>query len=528
VPKLILVNPSMSTVGLSFMTPRWLFVLAQATPTNLIGDPILVNESIERFDPKMVEAGDIVGVGIASGNCVAGYRVLREAKSRGASVIVGGIHTTIFPDEPLEMGADAVVTGNGDLIWRQVVQDALNKKLRNRYIGGRVPGDALLKARWDLLDPQKYMFPTVQTVAGCPENCSFCSVWVTEGRHPRQRLADKVIEEVNELYELGYRFFLFADDNFNPATLGRIAREPSAEKRSELERIREERLRFFDEYDRSVPKDIYAFTQITSEIVSDQEYLAAMYHKMRVRQALIGVESFSQEGLVSANKQWNPVGQDMIRVIQHVQANGIVVLSSIICGLESDTVQTLETMRRFAIESGTVMAQFTLYGPYPGTKDYYEMMCDKKNRDKPNYVPKRKTEILRERFWLTTAGPLDIIRHANLKPEELLGQNRLCWTSFYSCKQILRRIRTSMPKSWPLMGKVSYFLISLAFKRVYAGYGVSADSVQRHKLGFFTKIFIKIGVSFYSFFCGRKVSIRISGSLRRPIGHKQADERVSE
>jgi len=279
-PKVILVNPANSTLGYSVITPRWLFVIAQATPAELVGDPILVDEAIEKFDPSIVRPGDVVGIGISTGNCLAGYRILKEAKSNGATVIMGGIHPTIFPDEPLEMGADAVVTGNGDLIWSKVIKDALSHNLQRRYLGGRVPGDALLKARWDLVDPRQYTFPTIQTVAGCPENCSFCSVWVTDGRQPRQRLKNKIIEEVNELYDLGFRYIIFADDNFNPATLGRIAREPSPQKRNQLEQVREERLRFFDEYDRSVPPNLFAFTQMTTEVTTDEEYLSAIYHKV--------------------------------------------------------------------------------------------------------------------------------------------------------------------------------------------------------------------------------------------------------
>ena len=152
------------------------------------------------------------------------------------------------------MGADAVVTGNGDVVWSKVVKDALSGALQKQYVGGRVSGEQLLKARWDILYPRQYMFATIQTVAGCPENCSFCSVWVTDGRQPRQRLTDKIIEEANELYSRGFRYIVFADDNFNPSTLGRIAREKSPGIRKELERVREERLKFFDEYDRSVPK----------------------------------------------------------------------------------------------------------------------------------------------------------------------------------------------------------------------------------------------------------------------------------
>jgi radical SAM superfamily enzyme YgiQ (UPF0313 family) len=268
--KVFLVNPAWSRLGYSVITPRWLFVIAQATPRDLVGEPILIDEAIEKFDLGAVRSGDIVGIGISTGNCVAGYDILRKAKSKGATVIVGGIHPTIFPDEPLEMGADAVVTGNGDMVWAKVVKDTLDHCLQKKYLGGRLPGDALLKARWDLLNPRQYTFPTIQTVAGCPENCSFCSVWVTDGRQPRQRLTSRIIEEANELYQKGFRYIIFADDNFNPATLGRIVREPSPQKRKQLEQIREERLRFFEEYDRSVPSNLYAFTQMTTEVITDE------------------------------------------------------------------------------------------------------------------------------------------------------------------------------------------------------------------------------------------------------------------
>lgn len=435
-PKIILVNPAMSTLGYSVITPRWLFVIAQATPIEVADGLILVDESITRFNPNIVERGDIVGVGIRTGNCIAGYRVLNQAKSKGATVIVGGIHPTIFPEEPIEMGADAVVTGNGDLIWREVIEDALKGSVKRRYDGGRVSGDALVKAKWDLLDPRQYMFPTVQTVAGCPENCNFCSVWVTDGRQPRQRLSSKIIEEVNQLYDLGFRYIVFADDNFNPATLGRIAREPSPQKKKQLEQIREERLKFFDEYNRSVPRNLFAFTQMTTEVTSDAEYLSAMVEKMRIRVALVGIESFSQEGLKSANKQWNPTGQKMVETIQSIQKAGILVLSSIICGLESDSLQTIQTMRRFAQESGTLLAQFTIYNPYPGTKDFYEMMNDRNNVAKPDFIRKHKTEVLYDRYWLKPLRPIDIIKHPQISRKELFIQNKKCGILFIHCGRV--------------------------------------------------------------------------------------------
>jgi len=499
----------MSSIGYSFITPRWLFVIAQATPSDLVGDPIIIDETLERFDPDIVNPGDIVGIGISSGNCVAGYRVVKEAKQRGAVVIVGGVHATILPDEPIEMGADAVVTGNGDLVWALAVKDSLKNELKRQYVGGRIPGSAMQKARWDLLDPGRYMFATIQTLAGCPENCSFCSVWVTDGRQPRQRETDRIIEEANELYKLGFRYIVFADDNFNPATLGRIAREPNQQKRRELERIRDDRLRFFDEYDRAVPKNLFAFTQMTSEVISDEEYLSAMYNKMRIRTALIGVESFSEQGLESANKQWNPAGQAMAETIQGIQEKGILVLSSIICGLESDTVDTIRAMSKFARDSGTILAQFTIYGAYPGTKDYYEMMSDRRNRGSAGFVPKHQTRILYEKYWLTPEKPVYLIKHPNIESADLLAENKKCWDSFYGMREILRRTRTGPAKSWPIAGKIAYCCLSVIFKRVYSGHGVSADNVQRKK-GIITRTLIRLGVGVYScFFRQRKVVLKV-------------------
>jgi len=497
--KVILVNPSLTRLGYSVITPRWLFVIAQATPRDLVGDPILIDEAIEKFDPGTVNSGDIVGIGISTGNCLAGYDILKKAKSKGATVIMGGIHPTIFPDEPLEMGADAVVTGNGDLVWSKVVKDALSHCLQRRYFGGRVPGDALLKAQWNLLDPRQYTFPTIQTVAGCPENCSFCSVWVTDGREPRQRLTAKIIEEANELYQKGFRYIIFADDNFNPATLGRIAREPSPQKRKQLEQIRKERLKFFDEYDKAVPPNLFAFTQMTAEVVSDEEYLAAMYSKARVRAALIGIESFSEEGLRSANKQWNPTGQRMVETIQTIQDAGILVLSSIICGLESDTVETIRTMRRFAIKSGSILAQFTFYHPYPGTKDFYEMMSDARNRGRVDFVPKHATQISADRFWLKPKNEADQIRHANISREDLLAENKKCWDSFYALREAAGRMRRGKARSWPLVSKFIYLILCLIFKRIYGGQGMAADGVRQKNLGFVTKGLIRAGVAAYNF-----------------------------
>ena len=489
--RVILVNPANATVGYSVITPRWLFVMAGATPTNLVGDPIIVDVPVTPFKAEDINPGDIVGVGIHTGNCRPGYAIVRAAKERGATVIVGGIHPTIFPEEPLEMGADAVVKGGGDLIWGKIIEDALLHRLQRIYDGGRVPGELMMKARWDLMDPNKYLMGSIQTVAGCPENCSFCSVWVTEGRTPRMHLNEQVIEEANQLHAMGLRYVFFADDNFTPATLGRIAREQSTQTRTLLEGIREERLRLFYEYDRSVPASLYAFTQMTAEVINDDEYLDAMYNKMRLRGALIGVESFTEEGLRTANKTWNPVGQRMVEAIQKIQNHGIFVMASIINGLETDTLSTLRTMREFAIASGTAFAQFPLFSVYPGTRDYYEMVRDWKNRDRADYVPKHSVQMVRDKFWLDYEHSDIAVKHPTIAIADLVKEVRESLRSFYCLQAIIKRTRAGPLGTLPASGKLVYAITCLVFRSLYPN-GIAADNVRETKLGLFSRLSIRL------------------------------------
>src|SRR6185503_14047879 len=93
-----LVNPSDVSFGVAVITPRWLYVLASATPRQY-GDPNLVDETLEAFDPASVSAGDVVGIGIHTANAHRGYQLGRAARQKGAFVVYGGIHATLFPDE---------------------------------------------------------------------------------------------------------------------------------------------------------------------------------------------------------------------------------------------------------------------------------------------------------------------------------------------------------------------------------------------------------------------------------------------
>jgi len=232
-----LVNPSHLSFGVGVITPRWLFVLAAATPASS-GRPRITDETLAPFDTDAVEPGDVVGIGIHTGNALRGYEVGNACRKAGATVIYGGIHATLYPEEAHELGgATAVVKGDGDVVWGSVLADIASGTVQPFYDGGRVSGTTFQPARWDLLPADKYMWGSVQTLRGCPKHCSFCSVWKTDGQKPRQRGVDSVVAEILELRRRGFRFVALADDNFYPVALADLAMAERQNNKARLEQL---------------------------------------------------------------------------------------------------------------------------------------------------------------------------------------------------------------------------------------------------------------------------------------------------
>lgn len=96
-----LVNPSHLSFGVGVITPRWLFVLAAATPSTH-GRPQITDETLEPLELDVVQPGDVVGIGIHTGNALRGYEIGAQARARGATVVFGGIHATLYPEEAHE------------------------------------------------------------------------------------------------------------------------------------------------------------------------------------------------------------------------------------------------------------------------------------------------------------------------------------------------------------------------------------------------------------------------------------------
>ena len=468
-----LVNPSDVSFGTAVITPRWQYVLAAATPARH-GTPLLVDETLEPLNEDAIQPGDVVGIGIHTGNALRGYRIGRIARARGAFVVFGGIHATLFPDEAREHGgAHAVVTGDGDLIWATVLDDCERGDPQSLYVGGHVDGDAFYPARWDLLPTNRYMWASVQTVRGCPKHCSFCSVWRTDGQKPRQRNVSLVVREIVQLRRQGFRFITLADDNFYPVTLADLAaaeRRVDKRQRDELMRIRQERFELMARLEQ-LPDDVVFYTQITMEAAEDPTFLAAM-RRAHIRGALVGIESVTQEGLKAVFKNFNLAGEGLVTRLRAFKDADVHVLGSFIFGLPTDTQQTFAATADLAQRAGVSFAQFVMLQPLPGTVDFSKWEREATDVQVIDDVPVTRYWLIRPERRPRVYSP-----HPNMTAEELRSRTQDVWDQFYALKLIWQRSR--FLKS--LRARVAFLVISKLYRQMYANTGIAIDSgrVQR-------------------------------------------------
>lgn len=471
-----LVNPSAVSFGTAVITPRWQYVLAGATPKTF-GDPDLVDETLFQINPSRIHPGDAVGIGIHTANALRGYEIGKLARDRGAYVIFGGIHATLYPEEARELGgAHAVVKGDGDIVWAKVLADCQNGNPQPLYIGGRIEGRDFVQARWDLIPRDRYMWASVQTVRGCPKHCSFCSVWRTDGQRPRQRSSDVVIEEIVQLRRLGFRFVALADDNFYPVTLTDLklaTQQNNLTRLHELQELRSERFALMERLAR-LPEDMVFFTQITMEAAEDVEFLDAM-KAARIKGALVGVESVTPAGLKDVYKDFNLAGADLIARLKTFRQHGVHVLGSFIFGLPSDRPETFDATVAAANQADVTFAQFVMLSPYPGTVDFNRW--EKSLGANPPTI----AGVPLTRRWLIPQAlrPKLYWDHPLMSPEEIRSRTQQVWDNFYSLASIWKRSGFIRSRR----GRLAFLLISKIYRQMYADTGIATDSARVSRSG---------------------------------------------
>jgi radical SAM superfamily enzyme YgiQ (UPF0313 family) len=292
---------------------------------------------------------DLVGITGYTAEIPSTYAIADEFRKRGIPVVLGGVHVSAVPDEALKH-ADAVVIGEAEEIWKQVLMDFESGSMQATYHADALCTMKEMKTpRRDLLNKAMYTnYNTIQATRGCPYNCDYCAVTGVFGRQFRTRPVAEVVDEVRAFDS---RAFLFADDN--------ICGQPDYAK--ELFRA-------------LIPLKKKWGGQTSITFAKDDELLR-LYAKSGGQYAFIGLESLSQNNLKDVNKQWSKA-EDYEEAISKIHRAGINVIGSFIFGLDNDNTSVFRQTFEFVLKNRIAAAQYHILTPFPGTRLYDRMEKD--------------------------------------------------------------------------------------------------------------------------------------------------------
>jgi radical SAM superfamily enzyme YgiQ (UPF0313 family) len=357
-----------------------LLTLAGATPEDVDLEYLEVDDLAAFVQMPRLDF-DLVALSTYTARAFDAYRVADVYRAHGVPVVFGGLHASVLPEEAAQH-ADAVVIGEGETTWPEVVRDfqrggraALRPFYREAKPGQYDLRDAPMP-RFDLLvqaapaaprspaDPREtgeihrlgaYNRITVQTTRGCPWDCDFCAASKLYGPRYRIKPVERVLREVDAVRSLWRRPFLeFADDNT-------FVHKPWAKQL--LRELAERELRYFTETDVSV---------------ADDEELLDLLYASGCRQVLIGFESPRQASLDGMDRvNWKSKQHSRyLEAIERIQGRGISVCGCFIVGLDADTPEIFDELREFIDRSRLLEVQITILTPFPGTRLYQRLLAE--------------------------------------------------------------------------------------------------------------------------------------------------------
>jgi radical SAM superfamily enzyme YgiQ (UPF0313 family) len=354
--KLVLVNPvntcrsGFAVNSSSRFPPLGLGILASLTPDTW--DIELVDEN---FSPFSFRDADLVGITAFTSAANRAYQIAAAYRQCGVPVVMGGIHASVCSTESLQF-VDAVVIGEAESVWPQVLADAVKGKLERIYRGEWLDPAGLRRPRRDIYD-SNYMFASVQTSRGCPLDCDFCSVTAYNGRRHRRRPTDEVLDEIESL---PHELLFFVDDNI----IGY-----GAESRRQALQL----------FQGMVERDLRKrwLCQASVNIADDAEVLE-WAGRAGCRMVFLGLEAEDIDALTEVNKRLNMKRgvSSYEQMFDHIHQAGIAVLGAFIMGMDGDTPDKLRRRADFILNSGVDVMQVTVMTPLPGTQLFQRLEQD--------------------------------------------------------------------------------------------------------------------------------------------------------
>jgi radical SAM superfamily enzyme YgiQ (UPF0313 family) len=357
----------------------------------------------EQVRPVPIDARpDLVALSFFSGFARRAYQTADAYRALGVPVVAGGPHVSYWVEEALQH-VDAVVIGEAESVWPEVLRDAERGALKRVYRGQARALEGLPTPRYDLLE-DRFLVPRVlQATRGCPFTCSFCTV---PDLNPgfRMRPVDEVVRDIERTHFPRWwqeKVAWFWDDNL--LVNRRWAKQL-------LDAMRGSRR--------------WWLTQASLDIVKDRDLLERM-EKSGCIGIFFGIESFEAEELVSVDKRQNRVGAYR-DAIGRLHDRGICVMAGLISGFDGQSPEAVVRMADRLQEIGIDVPFLSILTPFRGTPLYDQLLG--------------QGRILGDRDWPHYNGYNVAYRPQGMRPAALLDAHRRLWERAFSPGAVLERL----------------------------------------------------------------------------------------
>jgi radical SAM superfamily enzyme YgiQ (UPF0313 family) len=400
--KILLISPTIDDqkkTNKGLMMPQLaLYLLQGLTPSE--HEVTIVEEETGLVDPD--KDCDLVGISCMTSNAPRAYYLSEEFRKRGKTVVLGGVHPTILPEEALQH-ADSVVIGEAEGVWEQVLLDFQNKQLKKKYhqanpdLNKYIPKDFS-----SILNRRLFNLIPLMTTRGCPYNCDFCCVSSIYGKRVRHIPVENIVRDIKES---GAKNFMFLDDN--------IIGHPRYAK--EL-------------FEAIKPLNIKWVGQASVSLLVKDTEMMKLAAESGCKILFLGIESVSEEQMQTMHKAIKDI-EELEKALKKIKKMGILIHASMVFGFDTDIKETFKDSLRFLIRNKVSTVSFNILTPYPGTKVYDDL---------------KKENRLTTEDWKYYDHNTVVFKPKNMSPFELQTCKTFARKKFYSPYSVLKRLSGNM------------------------------------------------------------------------------------
>ncbi|MCP4198829.1 MAG: B12-binding domain-containing radical SAM protein [Proteobacteria bacterium] len=426
--KVYLIQPGRdgTFLGKATMAPYTLMRLASLVPDEI--EVEIIDEDLRPVPFDAMGPNDLVGITAKTLQVERARWISERAQKHGATVVIGGTHPTLAPDE-VETWADSIAVGEAYRTWPEMIADFDQGKLQPRYVDEAWANLDDLKPISDRVldrvdENRHYWTPYMEITRGCPRSCTFCTAIRTSGRVMRLRPVDQVVEEI-ERRQIK-RFFL-TDDNFGLA------------------------FRLNPDYMESLFKELrklplQGWTCQAEQLVADYPDMLKLAREAHLDKFFIGFESANPNNRRELGGKAKGNIERYRQVIRDVQAEGIGVVGLFVFGFDGDSLDIFENTYQFMRDSGLDGVSATILTPYVGTPQRQSWI--EENRLLPN-VPWSLYDTNHVTYYPAQMTPEQLAKGYDWLARKLYG-----WPSI--AQRGLRNLMRQPLRNWPRKAFASF------------------------------------------------------------------------